>query len=174
MAWKAASILLVAILAGTSCTEGGGPQPGRDRDVAVYAAVIRHMTTEQGQASGYPVIYVLDGVDPGAADPDAGDGPLRPIPEETQAAITEALADVGRIEFVADRASVIGPQSQGARVEGGGILITLGPIRGGGDRVRVPASSYLANLAASWQTWVVDWRGEAWTVTGTTGPIAVS
>jgi hypothetical protein len=166
--------LLVSLLVGASCGGPGGSDPGGDRDVAIYAAVIRHMTSEQGQASGYPVIYVLDRVHPAAADPDSTAEPSTPILDEVQAALREALADVGEIEFVSDADSVTGPEGQGSRVMGGGILITLGPIRGEGERVEVPANSYLANLAASWQTWVVEARNGSWSVTGTTGPVAVS
>jgi cysteinyl-tRNA synthetase len=43
-----------------------------------------------------------------------------------------------------------------------------------GERVEVQASSYLANLAGSWQTWVVQRYQNRWRVIGTAGPVAVS
>ena len=173
MARERLSTLLVAVLAGTACA--GGPRASEpDRHVAVYAAVIRHMTAEKGQASGYPVIYVLDRLDPAAGNPASGGEPTTPIPEEVQAGIRQGLTDVGNIEFISDADSVKAPEGQGGRVKGGGILLTLGPIRGEGERVQVPANGYLGNLAAWSQTWVVERRDGAWSVTGTTGPIAVS
>lgn len=145
-----------------------------DREVAIYATVIRHMTSEQGQASGFPVIFVLDRLVGTSENPTDTEGEGTPIPERQQSALSEAVADTGRLEFVADRQSVIGPQDQGGMVQEGGILLTLGPIEGGGDRVEVPASSYLANLAATWQTWVVQRYQNRWRVIGTAGPVAVS
>jgi hypothetical protein len=46
--------------------------------------------------------------------------------------------------------------------------------RGGGEPRGSPASIYLGNLAASWQTWVLEHTGTGWEVTGTTGPVAIS
>jgi hypothetical protein len=175
MAWYRAATLTIALVAGVSCSGlGAGDDLGTADRLDVYAAVIAHMTAEEGQPSGYPVIYVADRIDPSAADPEADHRPSTPISEEMQAALVDALADVGTVDFISQPNEVIGPQAQGGRVEGGGILITLGPIRPQDDRLEVPASSYLANLAATWQTWVVERRGGSWTVTGTTGPVAIS
>jgi len=153
----------------------GGPSPGpeEDRDIAIYAAVVRHMTSEEGQASGFRVIYVLDRLMEHADDPDdPGEG--TPLSADDQDALREGLAEVAPVEFVSSREEVTGPQAEGGRVQNGGILLTLGPIRGDDDRVLVPASSYLANLAGTWQTWVVERGPEGWRVTGTEGPVAIS
>jgi hypothetical protein len=152
---------------------GGSAGPEEDRDIAIYAAVVRHMTSEEGQASGFRVIYVLDRLMENADDPD-DPGPGTPLSPEDQDALREALAEVAPIEFVSSREEVIGPEAEGARVQNGGILLTLGPIRGEGDRALVPASSYLGNLAGTWQTWVVERGADGWRVTGTEGPVAVS
>ncbi len=160
--------LVLALL--TACSSGGSEA---ERTAAVYAAVIRHMSAEAGQPSGFPVIYVADRIDPGAADPGAGDSGT-PFPPSVKEDILGLLEGLGRVEFVADPRSVIGPEEEGSRVEGGGILLTLGPITGAGERVEVPASSYLANLAGSSQTWVVVLQGEVWRVSGATGPMTTS
>jgi hypothetical protein len=163
------ALALVLALA-TACTGGGSSE---ERDAAVYAAVIRHMTAERGQPSGFPVIYVADRIDPGAADPEA-EAAGAPFPQDVKEGILELVQGLGRVEFVADPDSVIGPEEDGSRVQSGGILLTVGPIRGTGDRVEVQASSYLANLAGSWQTWVVALQGDVWRVSGTTGPVATA
>ena len=163
-----ASALTFVLLASVACS--GGDRPDH---VAVYEAVVRHMTTEQGQASGFQVIYVLDRVVGNQADPDdpaAGE----PLGTAERDALAVAVRDVAPVEFVSTRSEVVGPRAEGARVENGGIFLTLGPISPDDERILVPASSYLGNLAASWQTWVVERVDDGYRVTGTEGPVAVS
>jgi hypothetical protein len=180
----AVSVTLAAALV-AGCGEGqqssGGQEPfgpgdltPAEREAFVYGAVIRHMTAEEGQSSGFPVIYVLDHAVEGASNVDGGTGARTPISSEVQIRVQEELALLPPIRFVPDPDEVIGPPEEGSRVKNGGILITLGPVPEGDDRVEVEASSYIANLAATWQTWVLERHGLRWQVTGTTGPVAVS
>jgi hypothetical protein len=165
--------VVLGLLASAACARSGGA-PGaaeEDREVAIHAAVIRHMASEKGQSSGFRVIYLLDRVMENADDPD-DPGTGEPFPDRD--ALAEAVADVAPLEFVSSRTEVIGPMEDGGRVENQGILLTLGPIAGEDDRALVPASSYLANLAGTWQTWVVERIGDGWRVTGTEGPVAIS
>lgn len=165
----------LGFLVAAGCAGQGGPggTPEQDREVAIYAAVIRHMTSEEGQSSGFRVIYVLDRVVANADDPDDPGGG-EPFPEEDRAALQDALGEVAPVEFVSSRQAVTGPEQEGSRVENDGILLTLGPISGEEDRALVPASSYLGNLAGTWQTWVVEPQAGGWAVTGTEGPVAIS
>jgi hypothetical protein len=154
-------------------TFGPGDLTAAEREAFVYAAVIRHMAAEEGQ-SGFPVIFVLDHAVEGAGSPDDETGSRTPISQEVQIRIQEELALLPPIRFIPDRDEVIGPEQDGSQVDQGGILLTLGPVPDGEDRVEVEASGYIANLAATWQTWVLERRGLRWEVTGTTGPVAVS
>lgn len=166
-----ASLSILTLLVAAGCGLGTGPP--EDRRVVIYAEVIRHMTTEQGQPSGFRVIYVLDrvvGNDQDPDDPEAG----APFGTEDRRALTAALRDVAPLEFVPTRSEVVGSQEEGGRVENEGIFLTLGPISGEDERALVPATTYLANLAATWQTWVVERIGDDWRVTGTEGPVAIS
>jgi hypothetical protein len=52
--------------------------------------------------------------------------------------------------------------------------LSLGPIDGTGNRVEVANSLWINGLAGQWLTYVVEWRGGTWEVTGTTGPMAIS
>jgi hypothetical protein len=169
----------------TGCGERRASSPGEEtfgptdltpaeREAFVYAAVVKHMTAEEGQSSGFDVIYVLDHSVEGAADPDGAEGVRTPISPEVQIRVQEELALLPPIRFIADPDEVIGPEEDGSRVQNGGILIRLGPVPSGQDRVEVEASSYIANLAATWQTWVLERRGLRWEVTGTSGPVAIS
>jgi hypothetical protein len=172
---RARFLLLLALLFGVACNGApSSPEDPSDRVVAIYSAVIEHMVTEKGQPSGFPVVFVLDHTAERAAKPQGVAGEIREIPADVQAGIQRSLSNVAPVEFIADRESVIGPPGQGSRVIDGGILLTLSPIRGEGNRVEVPASSYLGNLAGSWQTWVVELSAGSWKVTGTSGPVAIS
>lgn len=160
--------ILALVIGSAACSGEQGP----DR-VAVYAEVVRHMTTEKGQPSGFRVIFLLDRVVANSADPD-DPSTGRPFSPGEREALRGALSEVAPLEFVPTRSEVVGPQEDGGRVEDDGIFLTVGPISGDEERALVPASSYLANLAGSWQTWVVERVGERWRVTGTEGPVAVS
>jgi hypothetical protein len=179
--------LMAAALAAAGCGGGPGTSPGSgeetfgpqdltptEREAFIYSAIIKHMTSEEGQSAGFGAIYVLDRAVEGASDPDAEADSGTPISPEVQIRVREELALLPPIRFIPDRDEVIGPAEDGSEVEDGGILITLGPIPAGEDRVEVEASSYLGNLAATWQTWVLERRGLRWEVTGTTGPVATA
>jgi hypothetical protein len=171
---RTSAVTALALLVATACSDEATSTDPTERAVAIYAAVVEHMVTEEGQPSGFPVVYILDHSVERAAEPQGGEGVVRDFPAEIRAGIQESLKAVAPVEFIADRNAVIGPPEEGSVVDGGGILLTLGPIQGEGVRVEVPASSYLGNLAATWQTWVVERNADSWRVTGTTGPVAIS
>jgi hypothetical protein len=58
-------------------------------------------------------------------------------------------------------------------LEGAGLL-TVGGIDGDHGLVAVAGRSYCGGLCAHWMTLVVRNRPVGWTVTGTTGPIAIA
>jgi hypothetical protein len=179
--------LVAAALVATGCGGSRPASPGTgegtfgaedltpiEREAFVYSAIIKHMTSEEGQSSGFDVIYVLDRAVEGAGDPDAEAGSGTLISPQVQIRIQEELALLPPIRFVQERDQVIGTPDDETAVQNGGILITLGPVPPGDDRVEVEASSYIAGLAATWQTWVLERRGLRWGVTGTTGPVATA
>ena len=57
---------------------------------------------------------------------------------------------------------------------GVGERVTVGGIDGDDERVAVAGRSYCGGLCAHWMTLVVRNRPDGWTVTGTTGPIAIA
>jgi hypothetical protein len=81
------------------------------------------------------------------------------------------------VKFVRTRSSVVVGEkahSSPGHVRAGGVLITLGPIRGDEGKVRVANSWWMNGLAAQWLTYVLDRQGAGWKVTGISGPIAIS
>jgi hypothetical protein len=144
-----------------------------DRQAAVYAAVPRQFVTPGGQDSfGYqgrfPEIFVLDYAVAGTGDtnrkatPDAGTS----IPPAVRRAITNALADVAPLTFVASPAAAIDQQHNQVRNEG--ILVTFGPLVGLGDRVQVRVDGFASGVAATWLTYAVERTGSGWVVGGVT------
>lgn len=78
------------------------------------------------------------------------------------------------MSFVEDPDSVIVGGKSCAHVKGNGVLITLGPIIGGPERVTVPNRMFFACLGGQWLTYVVERSKGDWNVVGTKGPIAIS
>jgi hypothetical protein len=175
--------LALAVLAVAGCgrsppTEQGSLRPqdltGTERQAFVYSAAIRYLV-ERGAEEHPGVVFVLDRAVPAAGDPDtASSSSGARIPQGVQDRVREELALLGKVKFVGDREEVIGPAAQGGRVRNDGVLITLGPVPAGPDRVRVAASSYEGNLGATWQTLVLERHGLRWRVEGTAGPVAMS
>ena len=148
---------------------------------AIYLSVLRrYLTSGENSFPGFdfPVVYVLDVADSAQTDTFGSTATARrePITAADQRAIVTGLADVATVQFVADRDSVIETKDQCAQVRGGGILIILAPPAGDGtiNRLEVGIHGFVACLGATWMTYVVERTGGAWTVTGTTGPMAVA
>ena len=95
-----------------------------------------------------------------------------PIPPAARRAITRALTDVGPLTFVASDDEVIVEPC--AQVRDHGILITLGPVEGTGDRVQVGVNGHMGCLGANSLTYEVQQTSSGWMVSGITalGPVA--
>lgn len=147
--------------------------------VEIFSAVLRrYLTTPDNSFSDVPPflsVWMLDHTDPAAGDPMSGPRTGEPITAAEQAAIRANLADVLPVKFTSDRSQVIETVDGCARVRDGGVLITLGPPRGGSERVEVAINGFVACLGATWFTYVVVRQGGGgWAVTGTTGPVAIA
>ena len=128
-----------------------------------------------GYQGRFPQIFVLDRAAAGTGDAthkgtlDGGE----PIPPAVRRAITDALADVAPLTFVASPAAAI-DQQHPDRVRDEGILVTFGPLVGVGDRVQVGVDGFVSNIAATWLTYAVERTGSGWVVGEVTvrGPVA--
>jgi hypothetical protein len=147
-----------------------------ERTVSIYAAVIRELVARDRAfgVSATGVVYVLDGSVDGAGNP------LRAVtvhPQRFKSALKrrlrKALADLPALRFVHNRAEVVTGDPPG-HVINNGVLLTLGPIKGGSARVEVGSSLWVNGLAGQWQTYVVVEAGRRWKLAGTTGPVAIS
>jgi hypothetical protein len=177
---RIAAVVAVALVI-PACADGARPRsdPGPSREAQVYAEVVRQLVTVDHTFGGgdprFGTIFIVDRASPRVGEgvmPTEGQG--APIDEETQRAIREALTELPPIRFVPRQEDVVGPVEDGGVVEDNGAVVTLGTIPDDGDRLEVGAGMYIANLAGTWLTYVVERTAEGWEVTGTTGPIAVS
>ena len=143
----------------------------------IYGAVLRQYLTSGDAGYGdtrFPHIFALDHTVAGAGAPGHGVPGGGPISRAVQRAIAHALTDVGPLTFVASRDAVIEKPHGCAHVRGDGILVTLGPVDGSGDRVQVGINGFRACLGANSLTYLVERTGRGWAVSGITayGPVA--
>jgi hypothetical protein len=150
------------------------------RDAYVYAAVIERLVKDERASGGPHVIFVLDGPVAGAADPTTFiEQPPEPFGHDLKDGVIflAELAELPPIEFVDSRnAAIVGTASgtKPGRVKQDGALVTLGPVVGSGNRVQVANSIWRNGLSGRWQTFLLAHERQAWKVTGTTGPLAIS
>ena len=157
-------------------TTGPASAPA-DRQAAIYATVMRQFLTSGDDSfdERFPRVFVLNRAIAGAGSPTrrataTGD---TLIPPSARHAITAALADVGPVAFVSSPGTVIVDRHGCAGVRDQGILITLGPLIGMGNRVEVGLNGFVACLGAAWVTYRVGWTGKGWVVHQTIrGPVA--
>lgn len=174
---SAVMALAVAVaLFATACSNAAGPSPFPSPtpppadDVEIYSTVVRRVVGPDDTFGGKlekPVIYILRATNDKAGDPLAPSSDSVILSQALQESIAAELADLpSRIVWVDSRDQVRFDERA---------IITLGNIRFEGDRKAfVPASIYVAPLAAGGQTYVVEKEEGKWTITGTTGTMWIS
>lgn len=176
---KRSFIALVVALVALSCAspgaegpEGGGAPSGPDPTrVEIYIAVFRALAETE---RWFDPVLLDDRICPDAGD--VGTGEPAPCEERftpaEQAAILAGLSDLPGVRFVDDAERVRDRIFQG-EFDGVGLL-SVGAMEGDGDRVEVGGSSYCGSLCGHWMTLVLQRGPDGWTVTGTTGPVAIA
>jgi hypothetical protein len=154
----------------------GDPTPV-DRQALIYAAVLRQYLTSGDHSFGdhrFPQTFVLNHTVAGPGAPGHGASGGGPIQPAVRRAISHALPEVGPLTFVSSRDAVIEKPNGCARVRDGGILVTLGPVNGSGDRVQVDVNGFVACLGANSLRYLVEQTSHGWAVSGITahGPVA--
>lgn len=146
-------------------TTGPASAPA-DRQAGVYATVVRQFLTTGDDSfdERFPRIFVLDRAIAGSPTRRGTATGDSLIPPAARHAITSALADVGPVAFVSSPDAVILDRHGCARVRDQGILITLGPLIGMGDRVDVDLNGFVGCLGAASVSYRVGWTGKGWIV----------
>jgi hypothetical protein len=159
--------------------DGGSGPTSIERAADVYSAVVRRLVTKDhtfGTApSPFKRVYIVDGVVADASGPrmPAYAEVKRPFAAAVKSRMLAALEDLPPIEFVRDGSDVVVDKNDCPRVKADGVLLSLGPISGT-YRVTVPNGLFFACLGGQWLTYVLEPKGDGWTVVGTKGPVAIS
>jgi hypothetical protein len=178
-----AAVLALLALVVVSCgrlrddgpTSGGGspgPEAPDATRVEIYASAFRALAETEGW---FDPVLLDERICPDAGHVGGGGQPApctHAFTEAEQAAILSELADLANARFVADAKQVEDRIFEG-KLQGAGLL-TVGEIDGDGDRVEVGGRSYCGGLCAHWMTLVLERGPGGWSVTGTTGPVAIS
>ncbi|MGH2820952.1 MAG: hypothetical protein ACRDJ5_09905, partial [Actinomycetota bacterium] len=142
---------------------------------AIYAAVIHRLVSRDhtfgGGKSPFEHVYVVDGAVAMAGHVMKAGKLGAPFAHSAKGAIRRRLRSLPPIDFVRDPDSV---RSGVGEVENNGVIITLGPIPSGRNKVEVENNLWCGGLCAQWLTYVLERQEEKWRITGTTGPYAIS
>ena len=184
--WLIALSMTLALSTLTACsTPATLPTLSEDEktDADIYAAVVRQLYTDPfltgdyivGELPNFPVVYLVEATNDTVGDPDITQAPSRRLPEPIQVTITAALDDLPtKVKWAEDFLEVPRDNKTGV-VKGNGAIITLGNIHFQEDgSALVSASIYIANLAASGRTYIVERVDGVWQVVGDTGTCWIS
>lgn len=141
----------------------------------IYAAVIRQLVTTDSATATYRVLYVLDGVLPGAGNPYSGvsTDPKHRFDAALKTYLRAELADLPPLTFITHRSTVVAGTPPGQVIHGG-VLLTLGPVGPHGAQVEVASNYWVTGLNGRWSTYVLNHTPKGWHVVGTTGPVVIS
>lgn len=166
------SLLLAIALLLMSCT-AGLTQPDDTEAASIYAAVIRQIYTADDTFGGTlqpPRLYIVGTTDDSAGNPSNDEGSTTLISPAVRQDITRQLADLPTEIVWVESPTEVERDPDSGSIPGDGAIITLGNINPQEpDVVHLPASIYVASLAAGGQTYVLEKRDGVWTITGNTG-----
>lgn len=163
-------LIVLLLMSMAACTAVSKPTAINEADV--YTAVINQIYTVDDTFGGTlqpPIVYLVSETDDSVGDPGIEQQPAQMIDEATQQAIVSGLTKLpADWVWINGRSEV--PVTEDGRVEGDGVIITLGNIHPQADgTLLISGSIYVANLAAGGQTFILEQTESGWVVTGTTG-----
>jgi hypothetical protein len=171
---------------GETPPSGGAPkvsspesgQPTIDRTIAIYSAVIRRLVTRDhtfGRAkSPFKHVYIVDGSVENAGHVTREGEPGKPFSSQVMEGIRAELRGLPPLDFVPDREAVLLGRYGAGGVKNQGVVISLGPIPAGSDKVKVENNLWCGSTCGQWLTYVVELQNGRWRITGTVGPYAIS
>ncbi|MGD8854945.1 MAG: hypothetical protein PVG33_01330 [Chloroflexota bacterium] len=172
-----ALLLLLAVAGCTGADDTGSALAATD-EAQIYAAAIRQIYNVDhsfGEAPGWPLVYAVSVTDDSVMV-DAPSAPSKTLAPTLQEAITAELADQPfELIWIKNRDEAPIDPGNGQVAEGEGIIITLGNIHPQEDgSVQLPFFMTCGGLCGIGKTYVLNQAGDAWQVTGSTGPEIIS
>lgn len=174
--WMLPLTLAVSLLSAcadpTPTSPAGGASSGAvdERRVGVYSSVIEELVGTEGfeWRRVYVVTELCD--DPALPEPGTGGCDDR-LSEADQRWLLERL-DIDGLRFIDDPTPLYDDRwMQGPPRD---VVLTLGPIVVRGDGVRVGASYGCGGLCGSGSTYVLEPKGDGWSVVGRRGPMWIA
>jgi hypothetical protein len=172
-------ILLLLAVAGCSGAGDTGSALASTDEAQIYAAAIRQIYNVDhsfgGESPGWPLVYVVSVTDDSVMV-DAPTAPSKTLASTLQEAITAELADQPfELIWIQSRQEAPIDPSNGQVAEGEGIIISLGNLHPQDDgSVQLPFFMTCGGLCGIGKTYVLNRAGDAWQVTGSTGPEIMS
>lgn len=150
--------------------DGGSSSPASDVDqrrIGVYGALIPELVGSEGMQ--WRRVYVVTSLcrDPASAVAESDDGDCNDLLSEAEQQALREQIDVEDLRFIDDPTPLYDDDwFQGPPNE---VVVTLGPIVERSGDVRVGASYGCGGLCGAGTTYVLEERGERWSVVGTHG-----
>lgn len=173
------ALALSVVIVASSLVSGCGTEAALSADdqAAIYEQVVRQLCGPDDTFGGQlnpPLAYIITSTDDSSLDSGPMTSTSTKLSESMQEAISERLEDATfSVEWV-DSDDVVERNPDGS-VANGGVILTLGNLNQRSDgSVTVSGKIYIANLAAGWQTYVVENVDGVWQITGTDGPVQIS
>ena len=163
---------------------GGGPTPNSitaegaklslQDQIAIYAAAARQLyfkdNTMQGGSARFPSVYLVSITNDRAGDPNQPDARPLALDPDLRTGIASALGDIPASIAWVNTLEEVAKDSKTGAVLDSGLIMTFGNIQVQADgRIQLPASVYIASMAAGGQTYVLEKDNGEWQVTGNTG-----
>jgi hypothetical protein len=169
------SLLFAFVLAATQLVgcRVAPSKPTEQDTIAIYQTVIRRLCQTDDTFGGMlekRTLYIIRATNDAAGDPSIQQSNSVVLSETVQQGVTDALADLPVTIMWVDRFDQVSIDADTGFVSDKGVIITLGNIKyENSDKALVPASIYVAFLAAGGRTYIVEKKDGVWTITGTTG-----
>ncbi len=170
---KIRALTLVMSLVVSACAAQTG-QTVATSNSPLPAALVELVTNDHTFGSGpspFIVHLVLDHLDPTAGMSEAS-GLSRPLTDEEQEQIAEALQAIGEMRWIQDSGDWISEDLM--PILDSSVILGVGEPRMDGTSAFVPVSLWCGGTCGTWLTYKLDLVAGLWEVVGIDGPVAVS
>jgi hypothetical protein len=149
---------MIAVAGGVAACGSDMPDAGTEETTAIHIAVLREFLSSLREGTG--PVFIVERIDPEAANPMLHSAGSDEIPAGERDAITTALNDIAGVQFVATREETWTGQESCPLVSDGGTVITIGPVTPAKGSYHVAMSGFRSCVSARWLTYSVVRPGD--------------